>query len=373
MKPLFPDAKPAQTVDANPVVLTDLSLSKSYPVAPVQQGSEVAPVATGSQVPAPRINEDMIAQLGAKEGSGIASVSSKLVANVKASDTGDFGKGLSQLVVLAKGLDPESLKDKGFLGKLFGKAKAAKAHMVSQYASVERQMDELVNNLDGKARLHQQRIGDIEQMYVDNMNYHQELEEVQERARALLTQAQADFEVAKQVAVNDPFGAQRLADHSRLIDRLAKRIDDIERAQMLSKQMAPQLRQMQEQARSLVEKFGDVKAVTLPAWKNNFGQYILALEQQEAVRVLEQVDQVTEAALRQGADLMRTNAAGVAQARQRSVVTIETLEHVQASLMGSIEDVQRIEAEGRARRASEESRLASMEKQLIEAFAPGKR
>lgn len=379
MKPLFsdeskPSAKPVDLATPLPLDKQNAFNTVALEATSANSGALVplAPAAA-TQVPAPRITETDIAELGAKQGTGLATVSSRLMASVKTSETGEFGKGLSGLVVLAKGLDPASLKNKGFLGKVFGRMKAAQTNLLTQYSTVERQMDALVAKLDSDAQLHTGRINDIEQMYVDNMNYHQELEQAQDQARSWLKQAEADFEAAKQIAVNDPFGAQRLADHARLIDRLSKRIDDIERAQMLSKQMAPQLRQMQEQARALVSKFGDVKAVTLPAWKNNFGQYVLALEQKEAVRVLAEVDAVTEAALRNGAELLRANAAGVAEARQRSVVSIETLEHVQANLMGSIEDVLRIDSEGRTRRAAEAPRLANMEKQLIEAFAPGKR
>lgn len=370
MKPLFAENKVFPVNTSGPALNTVNLMAESQGGPP----AVVAPVPSAPvQVPPPRITDELIAELGAKDGMGIATVSAKLMASVKGGDAGDFGKGLTQLALLAKGLDPSALKDKGLVGRLFGRARAAKANLVSKYDTVERQMDDLIGSLDAKARLHQQRIGDIEQMYVDNMTYHQALESAQDRARDLLVQAKADFEVAKEVAPQDPFGAQKLADHSRLIDRLEKRVDDLERAQMLSKQMAPQLRQMQEQARSLVQKFGDVKAVTLPAWKNNFGQFLLALEQKEAVRVLSEVDAITEAALRQGADLLRENAAGVAEARQRSVVSIETLEHIQASLLGSIEDVQRIDEEGRARRAAEVPRIAAMEQQLIEAFVPGKR
>lgn len=372
MKPVFDTPSLTKTPVASGDVLVGMSPFAGSTSLSVSTPSAVAP-AQAAQVPAPRVTEELIAELGAKEGMGVATVSSKLMASVKGGQSGDFGKGLTQLALLAKGLDPAGLKDKGLVSRLFGRARAAKANLVAKYDTVERQMDELVVALDSKAKLHQQRIGDIEQMYVDNMTYHQALEAAQNRARELLAQAETDFTAAKEIAPQDPFGAQKLADHSRLLDRLAKRIDDIERAQMLSKQMAPQLRQMQEQARALVQKFGDVKAVTLPAWKNNFGQYLLALEQKEAVRVLAEVDAVTEAALRQGADLLRENAVGVATARQRSVITIETLEHIHSSLLGSIEDVQRIDEEGRTRRTAEAPRLEAMEKQLIEAFVPGKR
>lgn len=348
--------------------LDDASANALLPAAPLH--SAMPTLSKGREVAPPRVNEDQVAALGAKSGTGLANVSTQLLSQVRNGDTGEFGKGLSDLVLLAKGLDPESLKNKGVFGRILGKVKSARAHMVSQYGTVERQMDTLVVELDAKAALHAKRIHDMEQMYADNEAYHGQLQEAIEYGRAMLEQLKADFEVQKQVAVEDSFGAQRLADHERLIARLEKRIDDLGRAQLLAKQNAPQLRLMQENARSLVQKFGDIKAVTLPAWKNAFGLYVLQLEQQAAVKVTQAIDDTTDAALRRSADLLRQNSEAIARSRQRSVISIETLEHVQSQLLGSIEDIKRIEAEGQTQRASEAPRLLAMEKALIESFAP---
>jgi len=376
MKPLFSDATsaaPRPVATATPMapvlsVLMPLDKASADALAPAGT-TALAPVSRRDVAP-PRVNEDQVADLGAKTQTGLASVATQLLSQVRNSDTGDFGKGLSELVVLAKGLDPASLKDKGFLGRVMGKVRAARTHMVAQYGSVERQMDALVVELDHKAALHKKRITDMEQMYLDNMAYHDELEAAADMCDQLLVTMRADYEEQKKVAVEDSFGAQRLADHDRLISRVEKRGDDLRRAMLLAKQNAPQLRLMQENARSLVQKFGDIKAVTLPAWKNAFGLYVLQLEQQDAVRVTQAVDDITDEALRRSADLLRQNTESIARSRQRAVVTIETLEHVQSQLTGSIQDIQRIEAEGRAQRESERPRLLAMEKALIESFAP---
>src|SRR5690606_29108009 len=122
---------------------------------------------------------------------------------------------------------------------------------------------------------------------------------------ALLFRLRKDYGEQSKIAVSDSFGAQRLADHQRLIDRLTKRVDDLRRAMLLAKQSGPQIRISQDNARALVQKFGDIKVVTLPAWKNVFAQYVLQLEQKKTVELLGMVDNATDEALRRGADLLR--------------------------------------------------------------------
>ena len=381
MKPLFDDAKLAnqsappthavvvQTPDPVFELLKPLDTVSAQALVPVTPHA-VAASAKALVVAAPRVTEEQIGQLGEQAASSLSSVSSTLLAHVKTSETGEFGKGLNDLVVLAKGLDPAALQSRGLFGRFKGIVQGAVQHMVAQYSTVERQMDALVVQLDQKAALQSKRIGDMETMYSNNEAYHGQLEDAANKGEQLLAILQKDFEAAQHVAVHDSFGAQRLADHQRIIDRLAKRIDDLRRAMLLAKQAAPQIRLMQENARSLVQKFGDIKTVTLPAWKNTFSLYVLQVEQQQAVKLAEAVDDATEAALRKNADLLRQNTEGIARSRQRAVVTVETLEHVQAQLLGSVEAVKTIEAEGKARREAEKPKLLAMEKALIAAFAP---
>lgn len=379
MKPLFSDAKVVQpdqlmVKEAPPTysTLTPLDQTSANALAPVTP----AAVSTGSEaraaVPAPRMNEQQIADLGKQAATSLAGISTEILKGVRASDTGEFGKDLNSMVKLAKGIDPAALKNAGLFGRIRGLLANAREHLVAQYASVERQMDALAIQLEQKAAHHEKRIGDMERMYTDNEAYHGQLEQASLRGEQLLVQLRADFEQAQQIAVHDSFGAQRLADHQRIIDRLSKRVDDLQRAMLLSKQAAPQIRLMQENARGLVQKFGDLKVVALPAWKNSFSLYVLQLEQQDAVKVANAVDEMTDAALRKNADLLRQNTAEIARARQRAVVTVETLEHVQTQLLGSVEDIRRIEDEGRNQRQAEQPKLIAMEQALIAAFVPAK-
>ena len=322
---------------------------------------------------APRVTDDQISEIGANAANALKGVSSQLLGQVRASDTGDFGKGLSDLVGLAKGLSPDQLKDQGLLGKVRGMFFSAKERLVSQYATVEKQIDSLTLELNKKVGLHKKRVGDLEALYTSNFEYHQELDAGVTTCQQVLIALQADYQKENLKVIGDSFGAQVLQDYQRLIARVEKRIDDLGRAKMLSKQVAPQIRLMQEDTRALIGKFGDVQSVTLPAWKNTFSLYILQLEQKKSVELLTKIDDATDAALRQSADLLRENSASIATSRNRSVVSIDTLSHIQAQLTGAIEDVKRIDDEGRARRIAEAPKLQAMEAELIKAFAPGQR
>lgn len=366
MKPLFDTATLAKSTVTLPTIIGGDAL--------VKHSQELVPLSTErTAVQPPRISIDAVGEIGAAAAGALKGVSSSLLGQVKASNTGDFGKGLGDLVGLAKGLNPEALQSRGLLGRLRGLVSSAKERLMTQYASVDTQITTLTTDLDKKAQLHRVRIADLESLYLSNFNYHEELDSSVAHCRHLLAQALADYEQEKAKVVGNSFGAQVLNDHQRLIGRIEKRTDDLERAKVLSKQLAPQIRQMQDDTRALIQKFGDVLAVTLPAWRNIFTLYVLQLEQKQAVQLLDSIDDTTNEALRKSADLLRENSVAIAESRNRSVVSIDTLTHVQAQLLGSITDVQRIDGEARKRRQEEAPKLIEMEQELIRTFAPGQR
>lgn len=269
---------------------------------------------------------------------------------------------------LAKGLSPQTQKDTGLLSRLKNAFVSAKERLVSQYNSVEKQLDALTLELDQKVQLHEQRIQDLEQLYLNNFKYHTALESAQVTCQGWLDNLRQQYEQQKNKPNLSGFDAQILADYERLLQRLEKRISDLERAKLLSKQVAPQIRIMQDDTRALVSAFGDVKAVTLPAWKNTFSLYILQQEQKESAQLLNQIGDATDQALRQSADLLRQNSNEIAKARNRDVVSVDTLAHINNQLIGAVEDIKRIDQERRTRRQAEAPRLQALENALVQVF-----
>lgn len=378
MKPLFgsePRAAASPLTSAHDPFVTSPSptaLDAGTVVLPVAAvGTASLPATQTPRRSLPVVNEDEIARLGEQATSGLSQLPSKIMGSVRAADADAFGAELNQLVVVAKGLDPKSMQGKGLVSRALSFMTSTKERLLSQYNSVEKQMDALVVELEKKAEHHRARVGDLEQLYTANVTYHQSLEQAATHGEQLA--AQLREAIAQYGAPSDAFDAQRVAEAQRAAERIEKRVDDLKRAMLLAKQTAPQIRLMQDNARALVQKFGDVKTVTLPAWKNTFTLYIAQLEQKKAVELINAVDDATDAALRQGADMLRENTEAIARARARSVVGIDTLEHVQRQLLGAIDDAQRIDEEARAARKAAEPKLLAMEQELISRFAPGRR
>jgi len=314
------------------------------------------------------VTDEQIERLGDQQASQLSALSRQILSQVRASDMDDFGKNLNDLIGTAKGLDPSKYNQKGiiaFIRNLFG---SVKEQMLAEYSTVESRMNELVKELDKSTALHTKRITDLEDMYVANIATHKSLEKCVEDGQNLLVELNKQLEGEK--VATDAFAAQRLADIQNRIDRLEKRIDDLRRSMLLAKQAAPEIRLLQDNARTLASKFKDVKTVTIPAWQNAFALYLVVLEQGKGAALANKIHDSTDEAFKKQADLLRQNTQLIAHAKQRSVVSIDTLEHVQNQLLGACDDMKKIADEGKRSRAQAESKLEQLEQQLIDKFIP---
>lgn len=368
MKPLFADAAPASKpfASATPVV----SLPPAGEVIPDGAGL-IAPVASLGAVldaPLPRVSvsESDLAALGEKSTRRVAAISEQLLGMVRGSGSEQFGISLSHLLATAQQLDPKLLFDRSLLGKLKGLFISAKEQVKSQFRSVSGQLDALVGELERSARAYEQRIRELDEMYVANGEEYNALGEAVNTGQQLLVALHE--ELGGTPASSDPMAAQAVADRHQLALRLDKRIDDLKRAQMIALQTAPEIRLLQNNARMLIAKFQDIVAVTIPAWKKQFSLHILMEEQARSAELVAAVDDATNAALRKNADLLRQNTTDIARANQRALVEMETLEHVQKQLLGAFEDMHKINEEATAARAQSDVKLAAMRDELLARF-----
>ena len=355
LKSLFDDAVP--TAVASPVVVNNAS-TQVPAVVTATPVSLVKPLLT--------ISDDEIDKIGDQSRTQLSALSQKMLGSVRASDTDDFGAKLNQLVAVSKGMNPAEFNKKGLLSKLTGMFGSIKEKMLAQYNTVEKQMDSLVAELNKSIVLHTQRITDLEGMYNTNYASHQALEAAVNHGKEIQTQLEAGLVQLKAAGATDSFAAQRIADLDEKIQRLEKRLDDLSRGMLLAKQMAPEIRLLQSNARTLVTKFHDVEEVTIPAWKNAFTLYIVQMEQRKGAALATTVDDATDAAFIAQADALRQGTVEIAKAKQRSVVSIDTLEHVQEQLLGSFDDMQKIAEEGRKARKDAEPKLKALEQALID-------
>ncbi|RQV06286.1 toxic anion resistance protein [Burkholderia cenocepacia] len=362
MKPLFDDNK------SNAVSDRPSTPSLSPIVAPAAVANVVVPAAQPTEH-ARLITVDEIDQLGATQGTRIAAFSQQILASVRASDADQFGDKLNELIATAKGLDPRGADKGGLLTQVTRLFRSTKEKLLSQYESVSKRMDTLVVELENHAQRQKAGIDELERMYNDNYALHQELAQSKAHGETALAALRAHLAAGQQPA-DDAFAAQRLLDVKRKIDALESKLDDLDRAMLMSKQLAPQIRMEQDQKRTLTSKFMTIKTVLIPAWTNAFALYLEQLSTKRAAALANATYDAADEAIRAQADLNRQNAQEVAKLGQRPVISTDTFEYAQQQLFGAFDDITQIIADGRRQREQDAPRLRQLEQDLITRFAP---
>ncbi|WP_312512623.1 toxic anion resistance protein [Massilia sp.] len=314
------------------------------------------------------IDDKAIEGLGGNTGAGVAKVSAKLLGTVRASDADVFGTQLNELIATSKGLDPAKLRSGGLLSRVTNMFGSVKEKMLSQYQVVESRMDTLVSEMTRHANVHRARIQDFDEMYKGLEVYYQGLDADVKKGEAWAEKLRQA--VAQQAAPTNAFEAQQATELKRRLERLEKRIDDLRRAMLMATQMVPQIRLSQDNARALTDTFTDIVNVSIPAWRNVFSLYLLQLEAKQSAAVANAAYDATDAAFRTQADMLLENTETVARAKQRSLVSLETAQHVQTQLITAFDKLEQISNEGQQRRKDELPKLQELERELIARFSP---
>ena len=326
-----------------------------------------ASVAPQVRVDVSGIDDKAIETLGGNTGAGIAKVSAKLLGTVRASDADVFGTQLNELIATSKGLDPAKLRSGGLLSRVSNMFGSVKEKMLSQYQVVESRMDTLVAEMTRHANVHRARITDFDEMYKGLEVYYQGLDTDVKKGEAWAERLRQA--VAQQGTAANAFEAQQATELRRRLERLEKRIDDLRRAMLMATQMVPQIRLSQDNARALTDTFTDIVNVSIPAWRNVFSLYLLQLEAKQSAAVANAAYDATDAAFRAQADMLLENTETVARAKQRSLVSLETAQHVQTQLVTAFDKLEQISSEGRQRRKDELPKLQELERDLIARFS----
>ena len=370
MKPLFSsdeEANAASTAPPAPALapLFDPAAASDALPALRPQANVAAPV----HVDISGIDDKAIEALGGSTGAGVAKVSAKLLGTVRASDADVFGTQLNELIATSKGLDPSKLRSGGLMSRVTNMFGSVKEKMLSQYQVVESRMDTLVSEMTRHANVHRGRIQDFDEMYKGLEAYYQGLDADVKKGEAWADKLRQAL--AQQAAPVNAFEAQQATELKRRLERLEKRIDDLRRAMLMATQMVPQIRLSQDNARALTDTFTDIVNVSIPAWRNVFSLYLLQLEAKQSAAVANAAYDATDAAFRAQADMLLENTETVACARQRSLVSLETAQHVQTQLMTAFDKLEQISNEGQQRRRDELPKLQELERELITRFSPG--
>ena len=309
-------------------------------------------------------NTAQILQYGAGTQKKMADFSDAALTNVRTQDLGEVGDLIADVVGELKGFDAE--EKKGFLG-FFKKQASNLENMKNKYARAEVNVAKIGDAL----QQHQVRLlkdsAVLDKMYQQNLAYFKELTMYILAGKQKLQQVRAGkLKELEQKAMASGLAedAQAARDLANKCDRFEKKIHDLELTRTISIQTAPQIRMIQNNDNVMVEKIQTTLMNTIPLWKN---QMVLALgiaHSTEAAQAQRQVTDITNALLKQNAEKLHMASVETAKEAERGIVEIETLKATNAKLIQTLDDVMKIQADGRAKRLAAESEMAKMENEL---------
>ena len=308
---------------------------------------------------------NLVLSYGSAAQKNISDFSGQALNKVRTKDMGEVGNMLSNLVVELKGLNEEE-KAKGIKG-LFKKAEKNLAVTKAKFDKAEVNVDKITGQLQQHQVVLSQDITAMDKMFELNQAYFKELTmyiiagklRVQElRANEL----QALREKAEKSGL--PEDAQAANDFANLIGRFEKKLHDLELTRTISLQMGPQIRMIQNNDLLMTEKIQTAIVNTIPLWKQ---QMVLALSMyhsQQAMEASHAVSEVTNELLLHNAEALHTGSVEVAKESERGIVDLETLKKTNQHLIDTLEEVRKIQDDGRERRAQAELELGRIEGEL---------
>lgn len=318
-----------------------------------------------------------IIQYGVGAQSNISNFADSILEQVKAKDAGEVGETLTDLMLTVKKLDVDSLSGESFMSKipLIGNLVNSAKKFIAQYQSIEHHMEEIIDEMN-KARM--QLLKDItllDALYEKNKDYMKELELyilAGEMKLKELTEKTLPELKAAAAASGDTLDAQKVQDLSQMINRFEKKVHDLKLSRMVSIQSLPQVRLIQNNDQLLVEKIQSSILNTIPLWKNQVVIAISLFRQKKAVELQKEVTETTNDLLQKNADLLKTSSLDVARESEKGIVEIDTLKKVHESLISTIDETLKIQAEGKTRRAQAEVEIVKLENELKAKLAQAK-
>ena len=310
-------------------------------------------------------NSNAIMQYGAGTQKKMSDFSDLALDNVKNKDMGEVGKLISGLVTELKDFDIEE-DDKGFF-KFFKKQGNKLVALRAKYDKTEASIDDIVKVLEGHQVQLLKDVATLDKMYDLNLNYFKELSMYIAAGKKRLAEVRSGElkELQDKAALSgDAQDAQKAKDFGALCDRFEKKLHDLELTRQIAIQTGPQIRLVQDSDTLMAEKIQSTIVNTIPLWKN---QMVIAMgveHSNQAAKAQHEVSELTNNLLKKNAEQLHVASVATAKESERGIVDIETLKKTNLELISTLDDVLKIQEEGRSKRAAAEAEMARMETEL---------
>ena len=312
------------------------------------------------------LNTEQVMNYGSAAQKNVADFSAATLNTVRTKDLGDVGGMLSNLVVQLQGMNFDENEKKGFKG-LFKKSQQNIATLKAQYSKAEVNVDKIVDELQTHEVVLMKDIAMLDKMYEKNQEYQKELtmyilagklrcQQLRNEDLPMLTK--------KAQESGTPEDAQAVNDLANMIGRFEKKMHDLELTRMVSIQMAPQIRMVQNNDNLMAEKIQSSIVNTIPLWKSQMVMALSMYHSQQAADAQHEVNDVTNKLLQSNAQKLHQGSVAVAKESERGIVDLETLQKTNQELIATLDEVRQIQDDGRARRAQAEVELGRIEGEL---------
>lgn len=309
-------------------------------------------------------NSNMVLQYGAGAQKKIADFSETALEHIKTKDLGEIGQMLTDVVGELKTMDVE--EDKGIFS-IFRKNGNKLSNMKARYEKAENHVNKVCKVLEGHQIQLLKDVASMDRMYELNLSYLKELSMYilagKKKLRETMEQ-ELPMAVEKARKSGLPEDTQAANDLANLCNRFEKKLHDLELTRMVSLQMAPQIRLVQNNDTMMSEKIQSTLVNTIPLWKTQMVIAVGLNHSAEAARAQRQVSDTTNELLKRNAQMLKTATVETAKESERGIVDIETLKATNQSLISTLDEVMKIQEEGRIKRRDAETELGRIEEEL---------
>ena len=372
-------AAPSLTLDAAPAAPT-LTLDPAADEKVIAESKKATPVQVEDTPLSPEeqkmvndfaekidiTNSQMVLQYGAASQKKLSDFSETALSRVKTKDMGETGELITNLISELQGFDAATEQPKGIFG-FFKKTSNSIEQLKTRYDSADKNVERIKAQLEDHQVTLMKDITMLDKMYELNLVYFKELTMYILAGKKKLAEVRAnDLKAAQEKAQRTqlPEDAQAARDLADLCDRFEKKLYDLELTRNISVQMSPQIRLIQSNDTMMAEKIQTTIVNTIPLWKN---QMVLALgiaHSQQAMQAERAVTDATNELLKKNAATLKQGTIEIAKESERGIVDIETLQQTNKQLIETLDELNKIRADGKAKRANAEQELGRIEGEL---------
>lgn len=313
-------------------------------------------------------NSTIVMQYGSAAQKKIASFSDTALNNVRTKDLGEVGNQISSLVVELKGFDIDEEEKKGFFGRFKNTGNKILA-MKSRYDSAETNVNKIAAALESHQVQLMKDVVMLDKLYDMNLNYHKELTMYIIAGKKKLNLERSTTLVEMQNKARRSGlaeDAQAANDFAQQCDSFEKKLHDLELTRMVSVQMSPQIRLVQNNDKLMSDKIQSTLVNTIPLWKSQMVLAIGVEHSTQAAKAQREVTDMTNELLKKNAETLRMATVETARESERGIVDIETLKQTNETLIATLDEVMQIQAEGRTKRREAEAELVQIENAMRE-------